>query len=205
MDDPTTDKDNPSAGRILTWPNLVSLMRLLLIPVFLYLYYDREALWQAALLLGVIGATDWIDGYLARRLDQVSDLGKILDPTADRLVLLVGVIVTMVDGYVPMWFGAATLVRELLVGCAAITLALAGARRIDVTWWGKSGTFGLMFAYPLFIAANSGIAGEGWFEIAAWLCGIPGLILSYVAAAQYVPIAKEALHDGRASRVATHS
>ncbi len=185
----------------LTWANLVTVIRLLLIPVFLYLLFGRELRWQAAAVLGFIGATDWVDGYLARRLDQVSEVGKVLDPAADRLVLIVAVIAIIVDGSVPMWFGLATVVREVLVGAAALVLAAAGAARIDVTWWGKCGTFGLLFAFPMFLAGNSTLWIADWFTAGAWLFGIPGLFFSYLAAAQYVPIALGALHDGRASRV----
>jgi cardiolipin synthase len=188
--------------RILTWPNAVTVVRLLLIPVFLYLLFGLEARWEAALLLGFIGVTDWVDGYLARRFDQVSELGKILDPTADRLLLVVGVVAIMIDGSVPLWFGVATIVREVAVGATAIALALLGASRFDVTWWGKCGTFGLMVAYPMFLAGNSSAAGADLFVIGSWLFGIPGLIFSYLSAAQYIPIAREALQRGRTARLA---
>ncbi|MCH7788850.1 MAG: CDP-alcohol phosphatidyltransferase family protein [Acidobacteria bacterium] len=186
--------------RILTWPNAVTVVRLLLIPVFLYLLFGLEARWEAAALLGLIGATDWVDGYLARRLDQISELGKVLDPTADRLVLVVGVVSIIIDGSVPLWFGVATLVREVAVGATAIVLALLGARRFDVTWWGKCGTFGLLVSYPMFLAGNSSAFGADLFMIGAWVFGIPGLIFSYLSAAEYIPIARDALKRGRVAR-----
>jgi cardiolipin synthase len=91
-------------------------------------------------------------------------------------------------------------VREVLVAGATLALAAAGARRIDVTWFGKAGTCGLMLAFPLFLTSHSTIS---WHELAgtlAWLTGIPGLIFSYIAAALYVPIGLRALREGRSAR-----
>src|SRR5438105_7243077 len=100
----------------------------------------------AAYLLGFLGATDWVDGYVARHFHQVSTLGKVLDPVADRVLLGVGVVAIMIDGSVPIWLGSLVLVREVLVSLAVFVLALMGARRIDVQWVGKAGTLALMFA-----------------------------------------------------------
>ena len=87
--------------RILTVPNLISFVRLLCIPWFLWLLFAQDNRHAAAWLLAVLGCTDWIDGYIARRWNQVSTVGKVLDPTADRLMLGVGVIAILVDGSVP--------------------------------------------------------------------------------------------------------
>jgi cardiolipin synthase (CMP-forming) len=181
----------------MTWPNLVTAVRLLCIPIFLVLLFGLEERAGAAFLLGALGATDWVDGYLARRLGQVSELGKILDPTADRLLFLVGVCAMLVDGSIVWWFAVLTLVREGAVAVAALVLGAMGARRIDVTWIGKCATFGLMFAFPLFLAANAGLSWSGVAEVLAWSIGVPSLALSYYAAWQYVPLARRALGDGR--------
>ena len=82
----------------------------------------------AAILLGALGATDWVDGYIARRFKQVSELGKILDPTADRLMFLAAVIAMMVDGSLHIGFGAVMLVREVTVSMAVLVLGVLGAR-----------------------------------------------------------------------------
>ena len=87
---------------------------------------------------------------MARRFHQVSTLGKILDPVADRILVGTAVIAVIVHHAVPLWFGVATLAREVLVSAAVLLLAALGAERIDVLWVGKAGTFGLMFAYPAF-------------------------------------------------------
>jgi cardiolipin synthase len=188
------------AERIVTIPNVLSLVRLLCLPVFLWLLFSQHDRWAAAVLLGALGATDWVDGYIARHFNQVSTLGKVLDPTADRLLLLVGVVAILVDGSVPVWIGAAALVREGLVALVAVALALAGSRRMDVQWVGKAGTFGLMFAFPLFLAGHSGISWHHTAHLLGWCCAIPGLLLSYYSAITYVPLARQALADGRALR-----
>lgn len=192
----------PGEDRVLTLPNGFTVVRLLSVPLFLWLLFGRHPhdRYHAAFLLAVLGCTDWIDGYLARHLHQVSTLGKVLDPTADRLLLGVGVLAILIDGSVPTWFGIVVLVREAVVAAAAITLAAAGARRIDVQWAGKAGTFGLMVTFPLFLVGHSTAGWHSQAELFAWLCGIPALILSLYSAVTYVPLARRALLDGRASR-----
>jgi cardiolipin synthase (CMP-forming) len=191
------DQDDPKLGRILTIPNGLSFIRLLCIPLFLWLLFVDDNRAGAAGLLAGLGATDWVDGYIARHFDQTSTLGKILDPTADRLLLIVGVFAILIDGSVPPGVAILTLAREGLVAIMALVLAALGARRIDVTWAGKAGTFGLLFAFPLFLASESTVGWRDTAEVLAWLCAIPGLFFSYVSAAQYVPIARKALREGR--------
>ncbi len=192
-----------STNRILTWPNLVTLVRFVCIPVFLYLLFGVEDRLAAALLLGFVGATDWVDGYLARRLNQVSEIGKLIDPTVDRLVLLVGVTAIVIDGSVPLVIAIVSLVREGLVAALAVVLGALGARRIDVSWWGKTGTFLLMFAFPFFLGSHADTWLDETFAVLAWACVIPGLAISYYAAAEYVPLARAALSEGRAARIAS--
>src|SRR5580704_13411471 len=111
--------------------------RLLCIPLFLWLLFGAGRQTAAAILLGVLGATDWVDGFLARRFHQVSTVGKVLDPAADRVLVGTGVIAIMIHGAVPIWFGVATLVREVVVAGTVLVLAALGAKRIDVLWIGK--------------------------------------------------------------------
>jgi cardiolipin synthase len=189
-------------SRILTVPNVITLVRLACLPLYLYLLFGLDDRVAAAVLLAGLGATDWVDGYLARHLHQVSTVGKVLDPVADRLLFFVGVGgIILVDG-APAWFCWAVIARELFVSLAVVVLAALGAERIDVTWYGKAGTFGLMFAFPLFLAGSSTVAAAPVFEALAWIAGIPGLVLAYVAAVVYVPIGLRALRDGRAARAA---
>lgn len=191
----------PVDGGLFTVPNLITIVRLCCMPVYLWLLFGRESRVSAAILLAVLGATDWVDGFVARRFHQVSEIGKILDPTADRLLFIVGVGAMIVDGSVPLWFAWAVVVREAVVSVVLAGAFLAGMERFDVSWWGKSGTFGLMFSFPMFLLAAGlhGSAAIGW-EAAAWACGLPGLILSYYAASLYWPQMKASLAAGRRRR-----
>jgi cardiolipin synthase len=190
--EPLTDRPTT---RIVTVPNLITFVRLGLLPVFLWLLFVQEDRAAAAWLLAGLGATDFLDGYAARHLHQVSELGKVLDPVADRLLFFVGVGGIAIDGAVPAWFAIAVLAREVLVAGATLVLAAMGARRIDVTWFGKAYTLLLMIAFPLFLGSQSTVS---WHETAgrlAWAFGLPGLVLSWYSAALYVPLARRALRE----------
>ena len=183
---------DPRLDRVVTVPNLISVVRLGALPVFLWLLFGRDDRANAAWLLAALGVTDFLDGYIARHFDQVSNLGKVLDPVADRLIFIVGGGAILLDGSVPTWFAITVLVREALVGGATLVLGALGVRRIDVTWFGKAGTFGLLMAFPLFLAHESSLE---WWQGFAWLTGIPGLALSLYAAVLYVPMARRALAE----------
>jgi len=190
-----------SSRRIFTIPNVISVVRLLCVPVFLWLVWDdREA--AAAVLLAVLGATDWVDGWIARHFDQGSELGKILDPTADRVLLVAAAIALLTVG-LPTAVNVLLIVvlaREVLVAVATVVLGLMGARRIDVLWAGKAGTLALMFAMPMFLIADASDRVHDFFTVVGWGFAIAGVALGYFAALHYVPAARAALREGRASR-----
>jgi cardiolipin synthase (CMP-forming) len=192
--------ESVTSGAILTVPNLITLVRLLCLPLFVWLVFGAKEQTTAGILLAVLGATDWVDGYVARRFHQVSTVGKVLDPTADRLLVGTAVIVIIVHGAVPLWFGVATLAREALVGIMVLVLAGLGAARIDVLWVGKAGTFGLMFAYPAFLLAHGSASWQDPTRVVAWITGIAGLTLAWIAAGAYVKPARAALAAGRQGR-----
>ena len=151
---------------LYTIPNLFTLLRLLCLPLFLYLLFGRDNVAGAAWLLGALGATDWVDGYLARRLGQVSEFGKKFDPTVDRLLFIVALVGIIVAEAAPIWFCVAVLVREVLVGATiAIATVFFGMHRFDVTWWGKLATFLLMFAIPGFMLGGTDFPGHTLFQV----------------------------------------
>jgi cardiolipin synthase len=195
--------DDKPEDRILTIPNAITIARLLCLPVFLWLLFGRDNRAAAAILLAVLGATDFLDGYLARHLHQTSKLGKILDPVADRILFFVAIGAVLIDGAVPVFYAWAILIREILIAGATLILAALGARRIDVTWWGKAGTFANMFAFPLFLGGASTVAIADLIWVCGWIAAIPGLVLSWYAAILYIPLAKRALAEGRADRAVT--
>ena len=193
-----------SNNRVLTIPNLISIIRLALVPVFLWLLWGADEEVWAAVLLAFLGATDWVDGYIARHWDQGSELGKILDPTADRVLLVAGAVALLVEDLpvavdIIIWI---VLIREVLIAAATVTLAVAGARRIDVVWAGKAGTLAIMIALPLFLVAEpvDSDPWEGLLMLAGFGFAIGGIGLGYYAAAKYIPAAREALREGRAAR-----
>lgn len=183
--------------RVLTVPNIISVVRLALFPVFLWLLFGEDDRLGAAWLLGGLGATDWVDGWYARRFQQVSSVGKVLDPVADRVLLIGGITAIIVDGSVPLWVAWLAIARELLITIATLVLAVLGARRIDVQWAGKAGTFGLMFAFPLFLGSEAATSADDVYRALAWICAIPGLAFSYYSLIRYVPLARTALAEGR--------
>jgi cardiolipin synthase len=106
----------------------------------------------------------------------------------------------MVYGAVPLWFGIATITREILVSAMVVLLASLGAARIDVLWVGKAGTFGLMFAYPAFLLGYGNAQWQEPIKVIAWVAGICGLALAWYAAGSYIGPARKALREGRAAR-----
>ncbi|MBT5578991.1 MAG: hypothetical protein GWP47_11255 [Actinobacteria bacterium] len=186
--------------RILTIPNLISLTRLACLPVVLWLLFDQNDRWAAGWLWGAVGATDWLDGWWARKFDVISEFGKLIDPLTDRAVLIVGILAVGVDGSVPWWLVILTLAREGLVALGGIVLGALGGRRIDVTWWGKCATFGLYFAFPgLLLGASDHSTADLWLWL-GWIFAVPSLIYSYLSAAQYIPLARTALREGQRDR-----
>src|SRR5665213_3085364 len=174
-----------------TWPNLITTIRLALIPVFVWLLFGTDHRAIAAWLLASLGATDWFDGFLARRLHQVSNVGKIIDPVADRILVITGLLCVAAAGGVPWWFASATLTRELIVSLLTVVLAALGAARIDVIWWGKVSTFALMTSFPLFLLTTNPhhaplTTWQHDVRIACWCLGLGGLALSWIVLIGYV-------------------
>ena len=190
------------SGRILTIPNLISFARLLGVPLFLYLLLVARADVAAVVVLAVGGTTDWVDGWAARKLGQVSRLGELLDPLADRLYILATLIAFTARGVVPWPFTAALLAREaVLVACLAV-LRRYGYGPPPVHYLGKTATFILLFAFPVLLLAavvpeGTAIAtvshASGW-ALAWWGLGLywAAGILYLVQAAGLIRRAREA-------------
>ena len=191
-----------ASQRIVTAPNAFTLLRLCCLPLFLVLLYGYDTVAGAGWLLLAIGSTDWVDGWLARRFDQVSEFGKVFDPVADRMLFFVSLIGIIGYGLAPAWFFWAVLVREVVVG---VTMAVATVafkmQRFDVTYWGKLATFLLMGAVPAFmVGADHGFRGHEFFLVLGYAVGIPGLALSYWTALAYAPTIRDNVRTGRAAR-----
>jgi cardiolipin synthase len=169
---------------VFTIPNLISLIRLGLIPVFLWLLFGKDDPAGAGTLFFFIAWSDWIDGYLARRLNQISELGKILDPLADRVAVAVAVVFGWVSGVLAPWFAIALIVRESLVGLAAIAVVVRGAERtVEVRYIGKLATFLVYSAVTWFYWAEGW--GWRWLEVLAFVVGTIGLVIYYYVLVDY--------------------
>ncbi|WP_436496564.1 CDP-alcohol phosphatidyltransferase family protein [Actinokineospora sp. HUAS TT18] len=142
------------SDRVLTIPNVLSMLRLAGVPVFLYLLLvPRADAWAIGILM-FGGFTDWLDGKIARWLDQSSRLGALLDPAADRLYTLATIVAFVIRDIVPWWVAAALVLRDVVVaGCIAV-LRRRGFGPPEVTYIGKAATFNLMYAFPLLLLAE---------------------------------------------------
>ncbi len=188
---------------LLTIPNLFTLLRLLCLPLFLYLLFGLDNRLAAGWLLAGLGATDWVDGYLARRLGQVSEFGKKFDPTVDRLLFIVAIVAIIIDEAAPVWFCWAVLIRELLVGGAvAIATVFFRMPRFDVIWWGKLGTALLLGAIPAFVVGSSGWSLDSLFWAIGWIVGVPGMVIAWITAFVYWGKIRTAIAAGRAAESA---
>ncbi len=175
---------------VVTIPNLVSVARLSLVPVFVWLLLGRDDPVAAGWLFGLIGATDWVDGFLARRLNQVSEVGKFLDPLADRIAVFVALVGGLIAGVLAPWFAWAILLREALVGVGALWVAARGRTKLAVRRLGKLATL-LVYAGVGFLFLAS--SGWDWVEALGWALGVPGLVLYWVVGVAYLEDAGRAV------------
>jgi cardiolipin synthase (CMP-forming) len=176
--------------RIVTWPNALSAARLAGVPVFLWLVLGlRSATGDiiAAGILGAAGISDWLDGKLARMLNQTSRLGQLLDPAADRLYIGVTIVALAVRGIIPWWLFGAIIGRELLVALALLFMrSRTEYASLQVSFVGKAATLCLMYAFPLlFLGAHGGITAEV-VRVIGWAFAVWGVALYWWAAVLYL-------------------
>ena len=172
------------SNRIWTIPNVISFIRLLGVPLFLYLLLGPEYDVAALIVLAIGGTTDWVDGYVARRMNSVSRLGELLDPFADRLYILATLIGFTVRGVVPWWLTGALLLRELVLGIALLVLRRHGYGPPPVHYVGKTGTFVLLAAFPVILLAQA--VDSSWLTPIGWGLAWWALGLYWAAAVLYL-------------------
>jgi CDP-diacylglycerol--glycerol-3-phosphate 3-phosphatidyltransferase len=172
--------------RVWTLPNALSVLRLLGVPLFLWLLLGPEADGWAVIVLMISGITDWADGKLARWLDQSSRLGALLDPAADRLYIVCTLVALALRDIAPVWMVALLLGRELVLGIALLVLRRYGYPPLQVHYLGKAATFLLLYAFPGLLLAD----GTGWLATAiapfAWAFAIWGTALYLLAGVFYL-------------------
>ncbi|GAA2611295.1 CDP-alcohol phosphatidyltransferase family protein [Paractinoplanes durhamensis] len=192
-----------ASNRIWTIPNVISFIRLLGVPLFLYLLLGPHHDVAALIVLAVGGTTDWVDGFVARRMNSVSRLGELLDPFADRLYILATLIAFTVRDVVPYWLTGALLLRELVLGIALLVLRRHGYGPPPVHYVGKTGTFVLLGAFPILLLAHAVDATAAWAGPIGWGLAWWALGLYWAAAALYLMQTAQLLRADRAREVAT--
>jgi cardiolipin synthase len=180
-----SDDGSPGTDRILTLPNVISFARIALIPVFVWLIVERRTTFTGLVVFGVVVATDWVDGAIARATGQVSEVGKVLDPVADRLAIGAGLIALVVRDAFPLWAALLILARDALILIAGVVLLSARRVRIEVRYIGKMATFLLMAAIGCIAWGTLGYAFAPAFLALGWSFYGVGIVESYVAAALY--------------------
>ncbi len=181
--------------RVLTVPNLLSALRLLGVPLFLWLILGPQADALAIVVLALAGFTDWLDGYLARKWHQISRLGQLLDPVADRLYILATLVGLLLRGIVPLWFVVLLVSRDVIMSMVLVVLKGRGVTGLPVHFLGKAATFCLLYAFPLLLLGD----GTGWLadtaKVVGWAFAVWGTALYWWAAVLYI---------GQARRIMAH-
>jgi cardiolipin synthase len=198
MSQPAPSIAGPS-NRIWTIPNVISFIRLLGVPLFLYLLLGPEHDVAAVIVLAVGGTTDWVDGYVARRMNSVSRLGELLDPFADRLYILATLVGFTVRDVVPYWLTGALLLRELVLAIALLVLRRHGYGPPPVHYVGKTGTFVLLAAFPVILLAAAVPSIDSWAGPLGWGLAWWALGLYWAAGVLYLLQARQLLRAARAA------
>jgi cardiolipin synthase len=188
-----TTETMPASSALITVPNALSLARIVSIPVFCWLAAnERTRLW-GILLFAVVVSTDWIDGYVARRTGQVTELGRILDPVADRLAIAAGLVTFVLSGIFPFWAALLILVRDVAVLLGGAAVLWGRDIRVEVRWIGKIATASLMVAITWIAWGDAeGPLGEVLL-VGGWLAFVVGIVEYYVAAGLYAIDVRDAL------------
>jgi cardiolipin synthase len=178
------------SSRIFTAANVVSVIRLMAIPVFLILVIQDQLVAAFVLLVAAV-LTDFVDGMIARRMNEITKLGQFLDPFADRLFIAATVIALAIQGVVPWWFVIAVMLRDALLGVGGIVMSRYGHATLPVKWWGKVATFGLLFVLPLFLLSvmitEFGSATVGAvLMMVAWPIAAVAVVLYWVVGFSYL-------------------
>lgn len=166
-------------------PNLLSLLRLLLVPVFLWLLLADYLVW-ALVVLAAAGASDWLDGVIARKFNQITELGKVLDPAADRLYIFATLIGLTINGNIPLWFAVVIIARDVMLLLVYPLLATHGYGPLPVHFLGKAGTFALLYALPLLLMADIWPQANFIVLPLAWAFAYWGIAMYWIAGFIYV-------------------
>jgi cardiolipin synthase len=190
-----TTETMPASSAVVTVPNILSSARIAAIPLFCWLAAnERTRLW-GILLFAVVVSTDWVDGYVARRTGQVTELGRILDPVADRLAIAAGLLTFAISGVFPFWAALLILVRDVAVLLGGAMLLWGRDLRVDVRAIGKIATFSLMAAITWISWGNADGPLGDVLLVGGWLAYAVGIVEYYLAAGLYAIDVRDALAE----------
>lgn len=158
-----------ATDKVLTLPNVISFARLCLVPVYLFLLLGGDNI-AACVLFAVAAGTDWVDGQIARRTNQVSKLGQLLDPAVDRILMIAGVLGVLLVGRVPLWVVFVVVVRDLFLAIGGFWLIRKWRIRIPVIYPGKFATTFLFIGFAGLLLNMPLVTGLGWVDV-SWLPG----------------------------------
>ncbi len=182
--------------RVLTVPNLISVARLAGVPVFLWLVLGvrtQAGDWWALGLLAAAGASDWLDGKIARALDQQSRIGELLDPAADRLYIVSTIVALAIRSIMGWWLVAVLAVRELVLGVVLLMLRRRGYGPLHVSFAGKAATLCLLYSFPLLFLGSHPTSYADVARVFGWAFALWGTALYWWAAALYITQARRLL------------
>jgi cardiolipin synthase (CMP-forming) len=181
----STQAEDVAPGGVLTIPNALSVLRLLLIPVFLWLVLGPEADGVAVAVLMFLGVSDYLDGYLARRLRQTSTLGALLDPVADRLYILAVVVGLGLREVIPLWLVIALPLRDVLLWVLVPFLRRRGYTALPVHFLGKAATAALLYAFPLLLLGDGDSTAAVVARVFGWAFALWGVGMYWWAGVLY--------------------
>jgi cardiolipin synthase len=184
-----------TSDKIVTIPNILSFLRLLGVPLFLWLIVVAEADGWALVLLVVSSATDWLDGKIARATGQITRLGQLLDPLADRLYIAAALLGLAVRGFIPWWLVGVLLARDVVMGVVILLLKRRGMLGLPVHFLGKAATFCLLYAFPLILGGGFDGAVGDVAKVLGWAFAIWGTALYWYAALLYIEQARRILRS----------
>lgn len=188
--------------RVLTVPNALSFLRLLGVPVFLWLILGPHADGAAVILLMISGFTDYLDGWIARRYHQISRIGQLLDPAADRLYIFATLLGLGLRGIVPWWLVGLLVGRDLILALTLPVLRRYGMGPLEVHYLGKAATFNLLYAFPLLLLGSGTGTPALVARVVGWAFVIWGTALYWWAGASYLGQVRAVVRTAEAARSA---
>ena len=185
----------PASSAVVTVPNILSFARIASIPIFCWLSANEDTRLWGILLFAVVVSTDWVDGYVARRTGQVTELGRILDPVADRLAIAAGLLTFAISGIFPFWAALLILVRDVAVLLGGAALLWGRDLRVEVRGIGKLATFSLMAAIAWIAWGNANGPLGDVLLVGGWLAYAVGIVEYYLAAGLYAIDVRDGLAE----------